>query len=84
MDVDISEIILDTYTKRILESTRDVPKSTNQIISECNIAQSTAYRKLKKLAQMNLLRSRHVFSESGNWETKYQSNLCLISSRSHQ
>jgi predicted transcriptional regulator len=70
MDVDTSEGIFDTDTKRILESTKDMSKSASQIISECNIAQSTAYKKLKKLAQMNLLRTKHVFREYGKWDIK--------------
>lgn len=46
----ILEVIADKDVRTILESTQSVPKSARQIISECNIAESTAYRKLNRLA----------------------------------
>jgi response regulator of citrate/malate metabolism len=73
----LSKIILERETRRILESTMDF-KSANQIILECNISQSTAYRKIKRLVELNLLRVKHVMGEYGRWEMRYQSNLCFI------
>lgn len=78
MESDIFEMVFDTETKCILQSAKDIPKSTNQIISECNLAKSTAYRKLKKLSQMNLLSSKYVFNEYNKREFRYQSNLYLV------
>ncbi|MGI0073449.1 MAG: hypothetical protein ACREA3_06535 [Nitrosotalea sp.] len=74
----LSEIFFDRDTKFILESTRDLTKSANQIILECNLSQSTGYRKLKRLAQLKLLRIKYVMGEYGRWEMRYQSNLCLL------
>lgn len=73
----VFKIILERETKRILESTMDF-KSANQIIFECNISQSTAYRKIKRLVDLNLLHVKHVMGEHGRWEMRYQSNLCFI------
>lgn len=78
MDFNISGIVFGMDTKRILESTKDMSKSTNEIISECNVAQSTAYRKLKKLTRVKFLRIKYVIGKSGRWEMRYQSNLCLV------
>lgn len=75
---DIFKIIFERDTKRILESIMDSPKSANQIIFECNIAQSTAYRKLKRLLGLNIVRVKYVMAGCGRWEMQYQSNLCLF------
>lgn len=69
----ISDIINERESRRILESTKDF-KSAKQIILECNISQSTAYRKIKKLADMNLLSVKHIMGEYGKWEAQYRSN----------
>jgi response regulator of citrate/malate metabolism len=74
----IFEIIADRDVKTILESTRDSPKSAQQIISECNIAESTAYRKLNRLVCQNLLNVRYAVGQSCRWEMRYRSNLCLL------
>ena len=79
----IYEIICNRDTRLILESTRDFPKSANQIILECNLAQSTAYRKLKRLMQLNLLRVKYIMGDYGRWEMRYHSNLCLFRDQSH-
>lgn|SRR5574340_1422751 len=78
----IYEIICDRDTRLILESTRDFSKSANQIILECNLAQSTAYRKLKRLMQLNLLRVKYIMGDYGRWEMRYHSNLCLFRDQS--
>jgi DNA-binding HxlR family transcriptional regulator len=74
----ILEIICDKDTRLILESTRDFAKSANQIILECNLAQSTTYRKLKKLVQLNLLSVKYVIGKYPSREMRYRSNLCLF------
>lgn len=72
------ETIADKDVKAILESTRDLPKSAQQIISECNIAESTAYRKLNRLVCQNLLNVKYVVGQCCRWEMRYTSNLCLL------
>ena len=62
----------------ILRSTLDGAKSASEIILDSNIAPSTAYRKLKKLASMNLLQIEYIMGERGRWETKYRSNLGVM------
>ncbi|MDE1830480.1 MAG: hypothetical protein KGI25_09175 [Thaumarchaeota archaeon] len=71
-------VISDRDTKLILESTCDMAKSANQIIVESNLAQSTAYRKLKRLVDLNFLQIQHVIGECGRWEMRYKNNLCLF------
>ncbi|MFZ1075897.1 MAG: hypothetical protein WAN47_00520 [Nitrosotalea sp.] len=55
-----------------------MPKSAQQVISECNIAESTAYRKLNRLVCQNLLNVKYVVGKCGRWEMRYASNLCLL------
>lgn len=76
----ILEIIADRDVRTLLESTRDFPKSAQQIISECNLAESTAYRKLNRLVCRNLLNVRYAVGQSCRWEMRYRSNLCLLKS----
>lgn len=71
-------IITDRDTKLILESISGTAKSANQIILESNLAQSTAYRKLKRLVEMNFLQTEYSMGEYGRWETLYKHNLCLF------
>ena len=77
-DVTYKKTIFDRDTKLILKSTYDMAKSANQIMFEANIAQSTAYRKLKKLVNMNFLQIEYVVGEYGRWEMRYKNNLCLL------
>lgn len=72
------EVLADKDVRTILTSTRDLPKSAQQIIFECNIAESTAYRKLNKLVCQNLLNVKYVVGQCGRWEMRYRSNLCLL------
>ncbi|MGI0046504.1 MAG: hypothetical protein ACREBB_04870 [Nitrosotalea sp.] len=74
-------ILFDRCARLILESTYDVAKSANQIILDSNIAQSTAYRKLKKMTDMNFLHVNYVVGEHGKWEMRYRSNLCLFDNK---
>lgn len=71
------KLLSDRDTRLILESTVAEPKSANQIILESNIAQSTAYRKLKKLVCMNVLKIEYVVGMNRRWEMRYRSNLHL-------
>lgn len=71
----------DRDTRLILESTQGTAKSAGQIISESNIAPSTAYRKLRRLVDFNFLRIEHVMGDNGRWETRYMNNLCFLDSR---
>ena len=72
------KLIMDRDTKLILQSTYGMAKSANQIIFESNLAQSTAYRKLKRLVRMNFLYVEHVIGECGRWEMRYKNNLCHL------
>ena len=78
------KILSDRDTKLILESTCDMAKSANQIILESNLAQSTTYRKLKKLVRINFLKIEYVVGKCGRWEMRYKSNTCLIYNRSQE
>ncbi|SRR5579885_1171672 len=71
-------IVSDRDTKLILQSTYDTAKSAYQIMFEANIAQSTLYRKLRKLVRMNFLQIEYVIGEHGRWEMRYKNNLCLL------
>ena len=78
----VPEIYFDRDYKLILATTQDYGKSASQISLECNIAQSTAYRKLKRLTQLNLVGIKNVMGRYGRWEKIYHSNLCLLSNPS--
>lgn len=71
-------MISDRDTRLILESIQDKAKSANQIIMESNLAQSTAYRKLKRLVNLNVLQIENVIGKDGRWEMRFKNNLCLF------
>lgn len=58
-DCDINSTIVECFgdveKKHILESTNKNPKSTYEIIKECNLTQTSGYRKINSLVDLGLL-----------------------------
>lgn len=72
-------LMTDRDARLILESAKQEAKSASQIILESNIAQSTAYRKLKRLSSLNLLKIEYTVGDHGRWEMRYRTNSVLLS-----
>lgn len=72
----------DREAMRILESTMHEAKPAMQIILESNIAQSTAYRKIKRLTNLSLLRIEFNLNYHGRWEMRYRTNTSALLGRS--
>lgn len=75
-------LMSDRDARLILEAAMQEPKSASQIIFESNIAQSTAYRKLKRLSSMNLLKIEYTVGDHGRWEMRYRTNPSSLSGAS--
>ena len=70
----ILEVIGDSDKKRIFESIMDESKTVYDIISECNIPQTSGYRKINSLIKNGLLSiSGHVETHDGKKVNKYKS-----------
>lgn len=72
----------DREAMRILESTMHEAKPASQIILESNIAQSTAYRKLKRLTNLSLLKIEFNLGDHGRWEMRYRTNVSALLEKS--
>jgi predicted transcriptional regulator len=74
----LEDLLSDVATRKILESIKTEPKSTSQLCIECNIATSTAYRKMQKLYDYKFIRKTGTINESGKRQTLYKSNDDMI------
>lgn len=72
------EIMADKYSRAILESTMDVPKSALQLSSDCGIPISTAYRRVQQLHAHKLLGISGSINEDGKKYFLYKSKVKSI------
>ena len=61
----ILRALLDKYCIAILSVTKENAMTTSMICSCCNISPSTAYRKLRLLQKLNLLRITYIIQPDG-------------------
>ena len=69
----------DRYSRTILESTIDMPKSANDLSNECGIPISTAYRRVQRLHASKLLGISGSISQDGKKYFLYKSKVKSIS-----
>ena len=70
----ILDVVGDSDKKRIFESVMDESKTVYDIISKCNIPQTSGYRKINSLIKNGLLSiSGHIETHDGKKVNKYKS-----------
>lgn len=72
------EILADKYSRMILESTKETPKSAIELSSECKIPISTAYRRVRLLHYHKLLGISGSISKDGKKFYLYKSKIKSI------
>ena len=72
------EIMADKYSRIILESTIDMPKSAIAITNDCGIPISTAYRRVQMLHRYKLLGISGSISQDGKKYFLYKSKVRSI------
>ena len=72
------EILADKYSRTILESTIDMPKSAIDLSNECGIPISTAYRRVQRLHAHKLLGISGSISQDGKKYYLYKSKVKSI------
>ena len=71
-------ILADKYSRAILESTMDVPKSAIELSVDCKIPISTAYRRVQELYDHKLLGISGSINEDGKKYFLYKSKVKSI------
>ncbi len=74
----ILRVLLDKHCLSILSITKGNAMTASMICSYCNISISAAYRKLKLLKKLNLLRSTYTIQSDGKKLTLFQSKIIKI------
>lgn len=72
------EILADKYSRTILESTMDMPKSAIDLSNEYGIPISTAYRRVQRLHSHKLLGISGSISQDGKKYFLYKSKIKSI------
>ncbi len=72
------EVLADKYSRAILESTLEMPKSTIDLSSECAIPISTTYRRVQLLHRHKLLGISGSISQDGKKYFLYKSKIRSI------
>jgi len=71
-------ILADKYSRAILESTMDSPKSAIELSAECKIPISTAYRRVQELHDQKLLGISGSINDDGKKYFLYKSKIKSI------
>src|SRR3990172_11885164 len=71
-------ILADKYSRAILESTMDSPKSAIELSAECKIPISTAYRRVQELHDQKLLGISGSINDDGKKFFLYKSKIKSI------
>lgn len=72
---EILEVLSDRYSRIILETTRDMPKSAQEIGKECQVPISTIYRRLQDLHDAKLVEVSGSISDDGKKFFMYKSKV---------
>ncbi len=72
------EVLADKYSRAILESALDMPKSTIDLSAECGIPISTAYRRVQLLHRHKLLGISGSINQDGKKYFLYKSKVKSI------
>lgn len=71
-------ILADKYSRNILETTMDLPKSAIELSAECKIPISTAYRRVQELHDHKLLGISGSINDDGKKYFLYKSKIKSI------
>lgn len=74
----VLDVLEDGTAREIIECT-DTPMTVAELIDECDLATSTAYRKVNRLQDTGVLRQTIRFSSSGKHPKQYERAICDIS-----
>ncbi|MDE1844771.1 MAG: helix-turn-helix transcriptional regulator [Thaumarchaeota archaeon] len=74
----ILRALLDKHCLSILSITKENAMTASMICSCCNISPSAAYRKLKLLQKLNLLRATYTIQPNGKKSMSFQSKIIRI------
>ena len=77
----ILEIMADKYSRDLLRTTRELPKSAIRISQETGIPISTVYRRIQKLQNAGVVRVSGEINLEGKKHFLYQSKVKAISSK---
>ena len=77
----ILEIMADKYSRDLLRTTRELPKSALRISQETGIPISTVYRRIQKLQDAGVVRVSGEINLEGKKHFLYQSKVKAISSK---
>ena len=58
----VLEVLEQQNMKLILKSLKDLPKSAQQLASDCDIPLSTTYRMVSELARLNIIRIKRILN----------------------
>lgn len=72
------EIMADKYSRTILESTIEMPKSVLDLSKECGVPISTAYRRVQRLHGLKLLSVSGSINKDGKKYFLYKSKIKSI------
>ncbi len=72
------EIMADKYSRVILESTIEMPKSVIDLSKECDVPISTAYRRVQRLHGLKLLSISGSINEDGKKYFLYKAKIKSI------
>ncbi|SMH71123.1 ArsR family transcriptional regulator [Candidatus Nitrosotalea okcheonensis] len=72
------EVMADKYSRLILESTIEMPKSVIDLSKECGVPISTAYRRVQRLHGLKLLGISGSINEDGKKYFLYKSKIKSI------
>ena len=78
---DILEIMADKYSRDLLRTTQEFPKSAFRISQETGIPISTVYRRIQKLQDAGVVRVSGEINLEGKKHFLYQSKVKAISSK---
>jgi predicted transcriptional regulator len=68
-------ILSDSYSRTILKSVKDIPKSCMEISAECKIPISTVYRRMQCLHDQKLVHTTGSISDDGKKYFLYKSRV---------
>lgn len=74
----ILQVLLDKQCLAILNITKEKTMTAPMICSCCDISPSTAYRKLKLLRKLNLLRTTYTIQPGGKKSMSFQNKITRI------
>ena len=77
----ILEIMADKYSRDLLRTTQEIPKSALRISQETGIPISTVYRRIQKLQDAGVVRVSGEINLEGKKHFLYQSKVKAISSK---